>query len=53
MARTFNMGIGMILVVPDYSVVDVVQRIEAMNERAFVIGEILDCKEAGRRLVWE
>ena len=53
MARTFNMGIGMILIVPDYSVVDVVQRIEAMNEHAFVIGEILDCKEAGRRLVWE
>ena len=53
MARTFNMGIGMILIVPDYSAVDVVQRIEAMNERAFVIGEILDCKEAGRRLVWE
>jgi phosphoribosylformylglycinamidine cyclo-ligase len=53
MARTFNMGIGMILIVPDYSAVDVVQRIEALNERAFVIGEILDCKEAGRRLVWE
>jgi len=53
MARTFNMGIGMILIVPDYAVLDVTQRIEAMNERAFVIGEILDCKEAGRRLVWE
>jgi phosphoribosylformylglycinamidine cyclo-ligase len=53
MTRTFNMGIGMILVVPDYAVLDVVQRVEAMNERAFVVGEILDCKEAGRRLVWE
>jgi phosphoribosylformylglycinamidine cyclo-ligase len=53
MARTFNMGIGMILIVPDYAVLDVTQRIEAMNERAFVVGEILDCKEAGRRLVWE
>jgi phosphoribosylformylglycinamidine cyclo-ligase len=53
MARTFNMGIGMIVVVPDHAVLDVMQRIEAMNEHAFVIGEILDCREAGRRLVWE
>jgi phosphoribosylformylglycinamidine cyclo-ligase len=53
MARTFNMGIGMILVVPDYAVMDIMQRIEAMNERAYIIGEILDCKEAGKRLVWE
>jgi hypothetical protein len=24
-----------------------------MNEHAYIIGEILDCKEAGKRLVWE
>jgi phosphoribosylformylglycinamidine cyclo-ligase len=53
MIRTFNMGIGLILVVPDYAVLDVLQRIEAMKERAFVIGEILDCKEAGKRLIWK
>jgi phosphoribosylformylglycinamidine cyclo-ligase len=53
MARTFNMGIGMILVVPDHAVLDVMQRIEAMNERGYVIGEILDCREVGKRLVWE
>jgi len=53
MSRTFNMGIGMILVVPEYAVLDVMQRIEAMNERAFVVGEILDCREAGMRLVWK
>jgi phosphoribosylformylglycinamidine cyclo-ligase len=53
MIRTFNMGIGLILVVPDYAVLDVLQRIEAMKERAFVIGEILDCKEADQRLVWK
>ena len=47
------MGIGLILVVPDYAVLDVLQRIEAMKERAFVIGEILDCKEADQRLVWK
>jgi hypothetical protein len=32
---------------------DIMQRIEAMNEQAYMIGEILDCKEAGKRLVWE
>ena len=53
MARAFNMGIGMIVVVPDHSVADVMQRIEAVDERAYVIGEILDCKEAGRRLIWD
>jgi phosphoribosylformylglycinamidine cyclo-ligase len=53
MIRTFNMGIGLILVVPDYAALDVLQRIEAMKERAFVIGEILECKEAGKRLVWK
>ena len=48
-----QMGIGMIVVVPDHAVLDVMQRIEAMNERGYVIGEILDCREAGKRLIWE
>jgi len=52
MSRTFNLGVGMIVVVPDHAVLDVIQRIEVMNEKAFVIGEILDCKVAGQRLVW-
>jgi phosphoribosylformylglycinamidine cyclo-ligase len=53
MARTFNMGLGMIIVVPDNAVLDVLQRVEAMNDRAFVIGEIGDCKETDKRLIWE
>jgi len=53
MARTFNMGLGMIVVVPDGAVLDVLQRIEAMNDRAFVIGEIRDCRETDKRLIWE
>ena len=53
MFRTFNMGIGMVLVVPEHAAVDVIQRLEAMQEKAFMIGEILDCKEAGKRLIWE
>ena len=53
MMRTFNMGLGMIVVVPDHAALDVLQRIEAINERAFVIGEIGDCRETGKRLIWE
>ncbi|MGD9045664.1 MAG: phosphoribosylformylglycinamidine cyclo-ligase [Desulfobacterales bacterium] len=53
MARAFNMGLGMIIVVPDNAVLDVLQRVEAMNDRAFVIGEIGDCRETGQRLIWE
>ena len=53
MIRTFNMGLGMVVVVPDHAALDVQQRIEAMNERAFVIGTIGDCKETGKRLIWE
>jgi phosphoribosylformylglycinamidine cyclo-ligase len=53
MVRTFNMGLGMIVVVPDHAAQDVLQRIEALNEHAFVIGEIGDCKETGKRLIWE
>ena len=53
MIRTFNMGLGMVVVVPDHAALDVQQRIEAMNERAFVIGAIGDCKETGKRLIWE
>jgi phosphoribosylformylglycinamidine cyclo-ligase len=53
MLRTFNMGIGMVVVVPDHAALDVIQRLEAMNEKAFIVGQILDCKEAGKRLIWE
>jgi phosphoribosylformylglycinamidine cyclo-ligase len=53
MARAFNMGLGMIIVVPDNAVLDVLQRVEAMNDRAFVIGEIRDRRETDKRLIWE
>jgi len=52
MLRTFNNGIGMIAVVPESSAPEVIERITAMNERAFLIGEIIERREAGERLVW-
>jgi len=44
MLRTFNNGIGMILVVPEAQVQDVLTRLNALDERAFLIGEIVSKK---------
>jgi phosphoribosylformylglycinamidine cyclo-ligase len=51
MARTFNCGVGLLAVVPDREVDDVVGRLEALNEEAWVIGEIIE-REAGAPAVW-
>jgi phosphoribosylformylglycinamidine cyclo-ligase len=40
MLRVFNCGIGMVLAVPREQADDVVQRLQGMDERAYVIGEI-------------
>ncbi len=52
MMRTFNNGVGMVAVVPENSVGEVIERLAALNENAFVIGEIRDREDAGDRLVW-
>lgn len=54
MMRTFNNGIGLIAVVPEESVQDVMERLNALDEKAFVIGEIIQSKKAStRRIFWE
>jgi phosphoribosylformylglycinamidine cyclo-ligase len=40
MQRTFNNGIGMVIVVPDASAQEVMDRLGAMNEKAYFIGEV-------------
>lgn len=45
MFRTFNNGIGMILVVPENRAQDVVTRLNALKEKAFLMGEIVYKKE--------
>ena len=40
MLRTFNNGIGMILVVKPKEIEDVLNRLNSLGEKAFVIGEI-------------
>ena len=53
MRRTFNNGIGMIAVVPAEATDDVLQRLDAMNEKAYLIGEIMECKDSSQRITWE
>ena len=53
MMRTFNNGIGMVVVVPDNVAEDLQQRLAAMNEKAFLIGEVLDCRDPSNRIIWE
>ncbi|MFP4474884.1 MAG: phosphoribosylformylglycinamidine cyclo-ligase [Desulfatibacillaceae bacterium] len=45
MLTTFNNGVGLILVVPENVVVDAMEMLRAMDEKAWVIGEI---EERGR-----
>jgi phosphoribosylformylglycinamidine cyclo-ligase len=53
MMRTFNNGIGMVAVVPADMSQDFLQRLAAMNEDAFLIGEVLDCRDPDNRIIWE
>jgi phosphoribosylformylglycinamidine cyclo-ligase len=52
MRRTFNNGIGLIAVVPEASVQEIHERLTAMDEKAYVIGEIVERKKASRRVQW-
>ncbi len=42
MMRVFNNGIGLVAVVPEKAVPDVLARLSAMQEQAYVIGEIVE-----------
>ena len=44
MMRTFNNGIGMVLIVPESSAQDVLGRLRAMNETAYAIGQVVERK---------
>jgi phosphoribosylformylglycinamidine cyclo-ligase len=52
MLRTFNNGIGLVLVVDGNLVDDVTQRAEALGEMAYVIGEITARKDGEPPLVY-
>lgn len=46
MYRVFNMGVGMVLIVPDKERDDILQRLQALGEQASIIG-VVEKKEEG------
>jgi len=52
MMRTFNNGIGLIAVVDEAVAQEVLDRLSAMNEKAYIIGEIAERKHAAPRIRW-
>lgn len=52
MRRTFNNGIGMVLVVPEKYAQDVMDRLGAMNETGYIIGEIENRNDGQPQTVW-
>jgi phosphoribosylformylglycinamidine cyclo-ligase len=53
MVRVFNNGLGMVAVVPETAVQDVLARLNALQEKAYVVGEIVERPVAGdSRVKW-
>lgn len=50
MMRTFNNGIGMVLIVPEKSAQDVLGLLRAMNENSYIIGQIAEKRSSGSRV---
>jgi phosphoribosylformylglycinamidine cyclo-ligase len=52
MLRTFNNGIGMIAVVPEKAVDEILLRLKAMDEKCYLIGKIVERKQNHSRIQW-
>ncbi len=52
MMRTFNNGIGMVAIVPEKSVDEIMDRMAAENEKIFIIGEIAERKNSQEKIKW-
>ena len=52
MQRTFNNGIGMVVIVPEKSAQEVMDRLGAMNEKAYFIGEVESRENNEARTQW-
>jgi phosphoribosylformylglycinamidine cyclo-ligase len=53
MYRTFNMGIGMVLVVAEKDADDLMLRLKGLKEPASVIGYVRSLKKGEERVVFE
>jgi len=52
MMRTFNNGIGMVAIVPEKSAQEIMERLGAINEKAFIIGDIAERKTSHKQIKW-
>ena len=52
MQRTFNNGIGMVIVVPEASAQEVMDRLGAMDEKAYFIGEVESRQDNEAQTQW-
>ena len=52
MLRTFNNGLGMVGVLPADSAQELLERLNAMDEKAFLIGDIVERKETDDKIIW-
>jgi phosphoribosylformylglycinamidine cyclo-ligase len=52
MYRTFNNGIGLVAVVPATRAQEILERLSVMQEKAGVIGEIVEADKSGERIAW-
>jgi len=52
MLRTFNNGIGLVVVVAEEYVADVLLRLQGLNEEGYVIGEIVERKNDDPPLIY-
>jgi phosphoribosylformylglycinamidine cyclo-ligase len=52
MLRTFNNGIGLALVVSEEHIADVLQRLQALQEQGYIIGEVVERKNEDPPLVY-
>ena len=53
MLKTFNNGIGMIAIVPDTSSQEIMERLSAMDKRAYLLGEVVKRDTSQDQVRWE
>ncbi|TWI68900.1 phosphoribosylformylglycinamidine cyclo-ligase [Desulfobotulus alkaliphilus] len=52
MHRTFNMGIGMVAIVPEKATADVMDRLRILGEQAFIIGDVVERTGDEPQVMW-